>query len=407
MLLDVAVAGPPTDGNQASWVATGLQTASTIMVAALLWLLRRVIVRRFLALWTLGWLALALGLIALNISFHFPQYSRLCHSIYWVAGDLFGFLLFAGCRDYAQGTPLRWPDAWLFVPPIVIGVILPGYFRDFTDLFPAHALFFGGYSLLAFATTLHARTREGQTLIGLRLLQISLFGLVVLFWHYAVVLGWRLFAHGDSSSPEYMKYSSLYDAFMEMALAFAQVVLATDSVRRELTETNRQLAAATEQLAHAARTDALTGLLNRRAFDAMLTDPNATPAPGSIAAIDVNDLKPLNDRLGHAAGDGALRTVARILQARTRLGDPVFRLGGDEFLVLLSGVSTAELTRRLHDADQALLHSRLPGLPTPVDISIAWGVSEYRDRVDLPAAVDRADAAMYAAKQAHKAKTGG
>jgi GGDEF domain-containing protein len=68
------------------------------------------------------------------------------------------------------------------------------------------------------------------------------------------------------------------------------------------------------------------------------------------------------------------------------------RIGGDEFLVLLAG---EELERALHN-------TRLPGLSVPVDLSVAWGVAEYRDRADLAAAVDRADAAMYASKQARK-----
>lgn len=397
-----------TDGELAaeavSRVSTGLQTACMIMVAVLLWMLNRVIGKRFLGYWSAAWVALVVGLLALNVSFHFPDWSRLLLSMYMMAGYVFGMFLYVGCRSYAGGPPLLWRDAWLLAPALLIGLVLPGQVPQINALFPPHALIFGGYALLAFAATLRTQATEAQTLIGLRLLQLGLVGLVALFWHYGAVMGWMSIRRQLSSSdPDYLQYSSLYDAFVELTVAFAQVVLATDSVRRELADANRQLASATEQLALAARTDALTGLLNRRAFEATLLDPAAAPAPGSIAALDLNDLKPLNDTRGHAAGDAALRAVAKALQARTRLADPVFRMGGDEFLVLLPGVCTDELTRRLEDLEQALHNTRLPGLSMPVSLSVAWGVAEYAQRDDLPAAVERADVAMYTRKMQQKA----
>lgn len=396
-LLDPINAAAQAVGEESSWVSTRYQTASTVLVALLLLALARVIGRRFLAYWALGWVSMVVGLFALDLNFRLENSSNVLLSAYWVAGDLFGFLLYAGCRDYAQNRPLRFRDGWLLAPPIIVGVIMPIYFTHINDLFPAHALLFGGFALLAFAQTLHARTREGQTLIGIRFLQCALISLVLLFWHYSVVMGMMRLR----PTPSYLQYSALYDTVVEMAVALAQVVLATDSVRLDLEAANRKLATATEQLALAARTDALTGLLNRRAFDSIVADPTAMPLPGSVAVIDLNDLKPLNDEHGHAAGDAALRTVARALQLRTRLGDPVFRLGGDEFLVVLAGVTSAELTTRLQDLDRALRNSRLPGVHHPVDLSVAWGVAEYRGP-DLANAVDRADTAMYACKQARK-----
>jgi len=389
-----------------SRVSTGLQTACMMMVAVLLWMLQRVIGQRFLAYWAVAWFALVLGLFALNVSFHMSAWSRPLLSAYMIFGYVFGMFLYVGCRSYAGGRALHWRDAWLLVPALVIGLVLPGHVPHINALFPPHALIFGGYALLAFAAALRARATEAQTLIGLRLLQIGLAGLVLLFWHYSAVMTWMAARRDPAAGHGYLQYSSLYDAFVELTVAFAQVVLATDSVRRELADANRQLASATEQLALAARTDALTGLLNRRAFEATLADLSAAPSPGSLAVLDLNDLKPLNDTRGHAAGDAALRAVAKALQARTRLGDPVFRMGGDEFLVLLPGVSAEELTRRLEELDQALLNTRLPGLSQPVELSVAWGVAEYPQRADLSAAVDRADAAMYAQKQARKVARG-
>jgi diguanylate cyclase (GGDEF)-like protein len=403
-----SVLGGPRLSQIPSYVSTGLQTASVLMVAVLMWFLLRVIGRRFLQYWAMAWTALFGGLLALNVAFQAPAMSRTMLSLYWVAGDLFGFLLFAGCRDYAQNVPLRWSDLWLLVPPALLGIILPGtgaQFQHINSLFPPHAIIFGGYCLLAFAAMMKAPIHEAQTRIGVRMMQVTLLGLVVLFWHYAVVLGRYMFEPlFNAPEPTYLQFSALYDSFVEVSVAFAQVVLATDTVRRDLADANRQLAKASEQLALAARTDALTGLLNRRAFDAMVADVANAPLPGSVAMIDVDGLKPLNDKHGHTAGDSALRAIARALQNKTRIGDPVFRLGGDEFLVMLPGVSTMELTRRLEDLDHALRSTRLPGVPGPIDLGVSWGVAEYRDRAEIAKAVESADAAMYSLKENRKQK---
>lgn len=387
-----------------SFVCTGLQTATTVLVAGLLVLLVRVIDRRFLRYWAWSWAALAVGLISLNVSFQFSSWSRSLLAVYWMAGDFFGFLLYIGCRDYVQDRPVRWRDAWLIAPVVVLGLVAPPFLQrsasiHINEVFPSHALFIGGYALLALAVTLQYRPAESQTIIGLRLLQVGLLSIVVLFWHYSIVMGRLLFlVPAPPIEPSYLQYSALYDTYCMLVLAFAQVLLATDSVRREL-------ARVSEQVASAARTDVLTGLLNRRAYESLLVDDADALTAGSVAAIDVNDLKPLNDRLGHAVGDDALKAVARALQARTRIGDPVFRLGGDEFLVIVPGLSPVELRQRLQDLNRALANQRLPGSPQPVDISVAWGVTEYANRPDLKAAVARADLLMYEYKKAHKSKS--
>ncbi len=94
-----------------------------------------------------------------------------------------------------------------------------------------------------------------------------------------------------------------------------------------------------------ARTDALTGLLNRAAFQDYLgqfKEGAADSAGFAVLNIDLNKFKYVNDHFGHAAGDEVLVTVARRLQAQVRSGDHVFRMGGDEFVVLLTPPPPAE-----------------------------------------------------------------
>lgn len=103
-----------------------------------------------------------------------------------------------------------------------------------------------------------------------------------------------------------------------------------------------------------ARYDALTGLLNRNAYETIspymfdmyqslvresyaFQKPGARPATFNAIYLDLNDFKPINDSLGHAAGDQALKNVANAIRSAVRGTDKIFRMGGDEFLILFVG----------------------------------------------------------------------
>ena len=155
----------------------------------------------------------------------------------------------------------------------------------------------------------------------------------------------------------------------------------------------------------AAATDPLTGLPNRRSFFERLERELAARDGESlsVAIVDANGLKALNDGLGHAAGDEALVRVGAILQAGVRDGDLVARIGGDEFAVLFTRapILTAErIVRRLADR---IAHGTLGmghRLPT-----IAWGVADANDEATVDELVDAADRAMYRQKQLMRKRT--
>jgi diguanylate cyclase (GGDEF)-like protein/PAS domain S-box-containing protein len=155
---------------------------------------------------------------------------------------------------------------------------------------------------------------------------------------------------------------------------------------------------------HEADTDALTGLANRRALERTLATALARAgARGRTAAVlmlDLDGFKAINDSHGHAAGDAALREVARRLRRCVRERDLVARLGGDEFVVLLTDVggssgAAAEACERV----DAVLSEPIALEQAEVVLRAAIGVATFPgDGADAPALLAHADRAMYGAK---------
>ncbi len=158
------------------------------------------------------------------------------------------------------------------------------------------------------------------------------------------------------------------------------------------------------QVSNLVREDQLTGALNRRgleeAFTRELARADRLVAPLTIALLDIDHFKKLNDSLGHQAGDEALKHLTRVVRDLLRPTDSLARYGGEEFLILLpnTGMDEAvqimkrlqrELTRQffLHDNDKVL-------------ITFSAGVAERAEEEDQTALTARADAAMYRAKAA-------
>ncbi|MET3424059.1 diguanylate cyclase (GGDEF)-like protein [Actinoplanes tereljensis] len=157
------------------------------------------------------------------------------------------------------------------------------------------------------------------------------------------------------------------------------------------------------ELAHQADHDALTGLPNRSYFHRAGAElVVAGPASSMVLLLDLDGFKPVNDELGHAAGDEVLIAVAARLRAAIRPADLVARLGGDEFVLILADLDAEEtglaVAHRILDS----IGDPIPVLGTTVKIGGSVGLTVSRPGETLDSLVRKADAAMYAAKSAGK-----
>jgi diguanylate cyclase (GGDEF)-like protein len=166
-------------------------------------------------------------------------------------------------------------------------------------------------------------------------------------------------------------------------------------------EINR-LRAQIEALELLVDTDTLTPLANRRAFTRRLEFEIGQTArhqtKTTIAFIDVNGLKKINDQYGHVAGDTALCHVADILLCSFRATDLVARIGGDEFAVILDHAGEDAIAARMEALGHRLADSPLDLEGTPFPISLAWGLTAIRGDDSVESAISRADAVMYGSK---------
>lgn len=181
------------------------------------------------------------------------------------------------------------------------------------------------------------------------------------------------------------------------AALVARVILEHETIQREM--------------ARQARTDPLTGLLNRRAFldevarrmDRLERDG----LPGTLMFVDLDHFKALNDVRGHDAGDHALRSVGAFLRDAVRPTDLVARLGGDEFALWLDTadeLAAAERAERLTCDGPRALAAVCGGLPQPVTLSVGLATRWPGDPADLDTLMERADEAMYQVKRSGRGR---
>ncbi len=213
--------------------------------------------------------------------------------------------------------------------------------------------------------------------------------------------GWSLVVHRAVASPERNRLLGIVITLLLCVVVVGAFVAQQHQYGDESRQVRKRRRAELRalELARRADTDALTGLLNRTGFDAVMSRELARARrhgqPLSLVIVDLDHFKCVNDEHGHSEGDRVLVDVARLLEANVRESDYVARWGGEEFAVVVP-MTSAPGAVRLAEKIRALLETSGIGPRNPVTGS--FGVSQLAHGEDLASLVRRADEALYVAK---------
>lgn len=402
-----------------TYIGVVAQTSSVILLAVVFLLLLRIANRRgYFVLWVCAWLAKGVALLAvlpyignghLTLSIfaiEAPEWSLVSVTLYLFGSLFFLACLLAGVLLHARKVSIRRPLPWLIAGIVLYTALLVRGSVNVLDmsawLAPPTvivALYCAGQML-----RLPRQRRSLGTWImagALLLLALAWTGYFFAFRHMAIEewhahAGWRL---------ALTEYNGFIDLLVELMLAIGMVMILLEDTIRELRSAYRELGASHAELQREAFFDPLTGALNRRAFEDGFSLEAAVASFGTIAMLDIDNLKPVNDEYGHAAGDRLLRSLANQLQASLRPTDKLFRWGGDEFLLILprSEPITVEqrLRKLLDDLDDVVTTSN----GKRVQLTASLGTAPYEGGETFDAAIRAADVAMYEDKRNRKGDT--
>ena len=291
--------------------------------------------------------------------------------------------MWAGARSLRRTSPKIW---YLLAGPVVTGIV--SIFDN-----PATNNWSGGPVLLGLMGLMLGLSSRELFLLEVdysRVHRPLAYGSALLTIFYVGRL--VVFLLQGPNSPVFVTYfgsvvTTILTTMVLVVASFTMVELSNEQLTRDLRAR--------------ATMDGLTGLLNRTAFMDLAADElrrlSNARTPAALVLADLDHFKTVNDRYGHAAGDVALQAFAQACIESVRSTDLVGRYGGEEFILLLPGVSperagdmTANISRRLQEK-QPQVEAKLP--------TVSYGITATRPgRADLKALVECADAALYRAK---------
>ena len=379
-------------------VGLAIQCVGVLLITLLSIFMRSSIKSVALRYWTASWASLSASLLSLFIGFQFAPNQKLFYSVYFFGEYLFGLLFIAGCRSQMSGSSPSKKERYFLIPAVVVALVLPRASADFNDLFMIHSAILAVLFLIAFFTLRRGRQLEEPS-PGIRVMSAALMLLAIGFLHYVPVFGARKGFFGITIPLGYLQYTSIFDLLFEILLGFGTVMVLMETVRREVEMANRKLLQARDKLELLVQMDPLTEALNRHAFHSLLRSPETgqeVVTSGSVAVLDIDNLKPINDTMGHTVGDKAIRAVASATRSLVRADDMLFRWGGDEFLVLMFKLPQPQASRRMEKLNKILEENAMRWMGTQINVTVSFGVAGFTSLSDLGQAIEQADKAMYA-----------
>jgi diguanylate cyclase (GGDEF)-like protein len=208
-------------------------------------------------------------------------------------------------------------------------------------------------------------------------------------------------------APKHVTLLEALAPYISIAIENALIHDRLEELNKDLSDEKRRLERATLKISHLANHDSLTGLPNRRLlFELAGKSLETTRRAGGILGvifIDIDDFKPINDRFGHAAGDSALIAIAERLRSLVRASDIVTRIGGDEFVAVLTNVKSTADIGRVADKILSGCGKDVPFSGGSCPMSLSMGISLFPgDGTTMEELLNKADAAMYKVKHGNK-----
>jgi diguanylate cyclase (GGDEF)-like protein len=398
------------------FVGVVVQLGGAAMLIGLFGLLRRYVIRRtYFGAWAMAWSCLAVASIALLARYAVaPDTAGDGRAIYPAALALYGTYqlcqalglayLVRGTLMYVSGTrtgffgavPL-WFAAIAFA--IVSTVAASNGLNEMLVWQSAIAVPMLGYCAAAMLRLPASRQTSGSRALGVSFGLLALFALAYAgsFGVMARGVGGPLSAYAEA----FVRFDAYVDTALELVLGYAMVVVLMEDAKREIDDAQTQLRVTHDQLRRAALYDAMTDSLNRQAFAEGVGLEMVRATFGTVVLADLDNLKTVNDRFGHAAGDRLLRRCADVIRATLRPYDKLYRWGGDEFLLIVPSARSSDVLRRL---DQALAEAQPidADMPDGPRLQVSLGAADYSSSEELQFAIDRADRLMYQDKTRRK-----
>ena len=368
-------------------VAVSFQAVGTLLLSLMLAQIGRIYAWRYARAWALAWFAMFLALLAVRGYVYEPV--PLMSISYLVGEWAFLVLLYSGCRELACGVPLSTRYVAYATPALIATAAVMAHFApSFNDLFTVQAAIVAA-GILASWIILRL-TPQNRRSTGWRTLRLALVLLALLYAVYVPLY----FIHTHLREVDFLPYSSLADLLLAVFLGFTMVLTTAEEANHGLKEALAKLEEARAQLEQKVHTDPLTEALNRHAFYSM--QPGEA---GVVVMIDVDNLKRINDEIGHVAGDAVIRATANAVRTLIRADDLLFRWGGDEFVAIVPNMNLDAVRERLGPLDDGI-QARISASGPTMKFHISWGVSEFDTEHSLDQAIKLADQEMYATRAA-------
>jgi diguanylate cyclase (GGDEF)-like protein len=375
----------PLGGHLVGYLSMFLQLGVLVLLAGLAVLVRASLGRRPFDGWVAGLIASAAALAVLSAAAIGRELGRVPNGAgatvaYVLLEDLAALSFIIALRRSRDLPPLSARLCALFAFAAGITTIAALCAPPFLATYRVHSAFLAALLIVATFESLRV-PNEG---IGTRLITTALGALALDYAHVPL-----LSLLGVHFPRTYLGLESYATMVLDIVLGVAIVVHTTDGVHAELEERNAALADAQAALRNAAYVDALCGIPNRAAFLERIADP---PPAGTVAMIDLDGLKAINDRFGHAAGDASLEMAARCLRACAAGMGTIYRIGGDEFAGIWPGIDALRVRAKLTAAERDLA---VLAEDTRTPVSFSWGIASFDAHSSFGEAMIAADGHLY------------